>query len=169
MVKLVKEVTESQQAAKVLAARMASELENLTMLENEVIEASANEGKSAKDYAAYFDATFPAGATPFAWCDAKKSHKSDFGQWVWASRTRIVEALDKSGHSNPDQVWYRIKKASAFYKAAEKAEKAEVSLTEKREKNARENLRLAIEDNDAGGIAIARNHCEYLGLEISEK
>jgi len=168
MAKLVKEVSESQHAAKVLAARMASELENLTALENEVIEASASEGKSAKQYAAYFDKAFPAGATPLAWCDAKKSHKSDFGQYVWASRTRIVEGARKDGHSNPDIIWSRIKKASAFYAVAEKAEKAEVSLTEKREKNARENLRLAIEDNDAGGIAIARNHCEYLGLEISE-
>lgn len=168
MVKLVKQVTEAQQAAKVLAAKMESELENLTVLENEVVEASVGETKSAKEYASYLDTVFPAASTPFAWCDAKKSHKSDFGQYVWASRTRIVEALDKAGHSNPDQVWSRIKKASAFYKAAEKAEKAEVSITEKIEKNAREGLRLAVESGDKNLIKMERSRCEYLGLEISE-
>lgn len=168
MAKLVKEVSESQHAAKVLAARMASELENLTMLENQVIEASAKEGNSAKEFAAYFDATFPAGATPFAWCDAKKSHKSPFGQYVWESRTRIVEAVRKSGHSNADIVWKRIKEASAFYAVAMKPEKAEVSLTEKLEKNAREGLRLALESGKKDLIKMERARCEYHGLEISE-
>jgi hypothetical protein len=168
MVKLVKEVTEAQQAARILAAKMDSERENLTVLENKVIKASASEGKSAKEYAAYLDAAFPAAATPLAWCDAKKSHKSPFGQFVWESRTRIVEAVRESGHSNPDIVWARIKKASAFYNAPEKAEKAEVSLTEKIEKNAREGLRLAIESGDKDLIAMERSRCEYLGLEISE-
>ena len=84
-------ITEAKQAAAVLVSKMHDAKQEITLLENGIIEASNKEGTSAKDYAAFMDKAFPAAQTPMAWCDVKKSHKSDFGQFVWASRTRIVE------------------------------------------------------------------------------
>ena len=124
-------VTETQQANAVLISKMNDAKQKITLLENGIVEASNKENVSAKDYAAFMDKAFPAAQTPMAWCDVKKSHKSDFGQYVWASRTRIVEALDAIGHSNPAGVWKRAREASIYYEAPEKKEKSEKTDLEK--------------------------------------
>ena len=144
-------ITEAKQAAAVLVSKMNDAKKKITLLENGIIEASTKEGTSAKDYAAFMDKAFPAAQTPMAWCDVKKSHKSDFGQFVWASRTRIVEALEGS-HSNPAIVWKRAREASIYYEAPEKKEKPEKTDLEK--------LRILI--NDAGENCIAADDKEIM-------
>ena len=123
-------ITEAMQANAVLVSKMNDAKKKITLLENGIIEASTKEGTSAKDYAAFMDKAFPAAQTPMAWCDVKKSHKSDFGQFVWASRTRIVEALE-GNHSNPAIVWKRAREASIYFEAPEKKEKSEKTDLEK--------------------------------------
>lgn len=144
-------VTEAQQANAVLVSKMHDAKKKITLLENGIIEASNKEGTSAKDYAAFMDKAFPAAQTPMAWCDVKKSHKSEFGQFVWASRTRIVEALEDS-HSNPAIVWKRAREASIYYEAPPKKEKSEKTDLEK--------LRILI--NDASENCIATDDKEIM-------
>ena len=123
-------ITEAMQANAVLVSKMNDAKKEITLLENGIIEASNKEGTSAKDYAAFMDKAFPAAQTPMAWCDVKKSHKSEFGQFVWNSRTRIVEAIEGS-HSNPAIVWKRAREASIYYEAPEKKESSEKTDLEK--------------------------------------
>ena len=123
-------ITEAKQAAAVLVSKMHDAKQEITLLENGIIEASNKEGTSAKDYASYMDKAFPAAQTPMAWCAVKKSHKSEFGLFVWESRTRIVEALEGK-HSNPAGVWKRAREASIYYEAPVKKEKSEKTDLEK--------------------------------------
>ena len=123
-------ITEAMQATAVLVSKMNDAKKKITLLENGIIEASNKEGTSAKDYASFMDKAFPAAQTPMAWCDVKKSHKSDFGKFVWASRTRIVEALEGS-HSNPAIVWKRAREASIYFTVPEKEAKSEKTDLEK--------------------------------------
>ena len=120
MAKLINETTEAQQAQAILVSKMAAAKKKITSLENGIIEASAKEGLSAKEYAEFMDSQFPAAQTPMAWCDVKKSHKSEFGQFVWASRCRITDALDAKNHPNSAQVWKRAKEQSIYFEAKEK-------------------------------------------------
>ena len=124
-------ITEAKQAAAVLASKMHDAKKKITLLENGLIEASNKEKMSAKDYAEFMDNAFPAAQTPMAWCDVKKSHKSEFGQFVWASRTRIVEALEAAKHSNPAGVWKRAREASIYYEAPTKLAPSEKTDLEK--------------------------------------
>jgi len=149
-------ITEAQQANAVLVSKMNDAKKKITLLENGIIEASAKESTSAKDYAAFMDKAFPAAQTPMAWCDVKKSHKSEFGKFVWASRTRIVEALDATGHSNPDQVWKRTREASIYFEAPEKKEKSEKTDLEK--------LRILI--NQAGENSEALNNPKIMAALV---
>ena len=149
-------VTEAQQATAVLVSKMNDAKQKITLLENGIIEASTKEGTSAKDYAAFMDKAFPAAQTPMAWCDVKKSHKSEFGQFVWASRTRIVEALEGS-HSNPAIVWKRAREASIYFEAPEKKEKSEKTDLEK--------LRLLI--NQAGENSEAAGNAKIMAALVS--
>jgi len=144
-------VTEAQQANAVLVSKMNDAKKKITLLENGIIEASTKEGTSAKDYAAFMDKAFPAAQTPMAWCDVKKSHKSEFGQFVWASRTRIVEALEGS-HSNPAIVWKRAREASIYYEAPTKLAPSEKTDLEK--------LRILI--NQAGENSEAIGNAEIM-------
>lgn len=137
--------TEAQQATAVLVSKMNDAKQKITLLENGLIEASNKEKMSAKDYAAFMDKAFPAAQTPMAWCDVKKSHKSEFGQFVWASRTRIVEALEGK-HSNPAGVWKRAREESIYFEAPEKKETPEKTDLEK--------LRLLINDASENSEAI---------------
>ena len=148
-------VTEAQQATAVLVSKMNDAKKKITLLENGIIEASSKEGTSAKEYAAFMDKAFPAGQTPMAWCDVKKSHKSDFGQFVWASRTRIVEALE-GNHSNPAIVWKRAREASIYFEAPEKKEKSEKTDLEK--------LRILI--NQAGENSEALNNPKIMAALV---
>ena len=148
-------VTEAQQANAVLVSKMHDAKKKITLLENGIIEAASKEGTSAKDYAAFMDKAFPAAQTPMAWCDVKKSHKSDFGKFVWASRTRIVEAIEGT-HSNPDQVWKRAREASIYYEAPEKKEKSEKTDLEK--------LRILI--NQAGENSEALNNPKIMAALV---
>ena len=148
-------VTEAQQATAVLVSKMNDAKKKITLLENGIIEASSKEGTSAKEYAAFMDKAFPAGQTPMAWCDVKKSHKSEFGQFVWASRTRIVEALEGS-HSNPAIVWKRAREASIYFEAPEKKEKSEKTDLEK--------LRILI--NQAGENSEALNNPKIMAALV---
>ena len=149
-------VTEAQQATAVLVSKMNDAKQKITLLENGIIEASTKEGTSAKDYAAFMDKAFPAAQTPMAWCDVKKSHKSEFGQFVWASRTRIVEALEGS-HSNPAIVWKRAREASIYFEAPEKKEKSEKTDLEK--------LRILI--NQAGENCIAIENAKIMAALVT--
>ena len=124
-------ITEAQQAAAVLVSKINDAKQELTLWENGIIDASTKEGTSAKEYAEFMDSAFPASQTPMAWCDVKKSHKSDFGKFVWASRTRIVEALDAAKHSNSAGVWKRAREASIYYTVPEKKETSEKTDLEK--------------------------------------
>ena len=144
-------ITEAMQANAVLVSKMNDAKKKITLLENGIIEASTKEGTSAKDYAAFMDKAFPAAQTPMAWCDVKKSHKSEFGQFVWASRTRIVEALEGS-HSNPAIVWKRAREASIYYEAPTKLAPSEKTDLEK--------LRLLI--NQAGENSEAIGNAEIM-------
>ena len=148
-------VTEAQQATAVLVSKMNDAKKKKTLLENGIIEASSKEGTSAKEYAAFMDKAFPAGQTPMAWCDVKKSHKSEFGQFVWASRTRIVEALE-GNHSNPAIVWKRAREASIYYAVPEKKEKSEKTDLEK--------LRILI--NQAGENSEALNNPKIMAALV---
>ena len=148
-------ITEAKQAAAVLASKMHDAKQEITLLENGIIEASNKEGTSAKDYAAFMDKAFPAAQTPMAWCDVKKSHKSEFGQFVWASRTRIVEALEGS-HSNPAIVWKRAREASIYFTAPEKEAKSEKTDLEK--------LRILI--NQAGENSEALNNPKIMAALV---
>ena len=148
-------VTEAQQANAVLVSKMHDAKKKITLLENGIIEASSKEGTSAKDYAAFMDKAFPAAQTPMAWCDVKKSHKSDFGKFVWASRTRIVEALEDN-HSNPAIVWKRAREASIYFEAPEKKEKSEKTDLEK--------LRILI--NQAGENSEALNNPKIMAALV---
>ena len=149
-------ITEAMQANAVLVSKMNDAKQKITLLENGIIEASTKEGTSAKDYAAFMDKAFPAAQTPMAWCDVKKSHKSDFGQFVWASRTRIVEALEGS-HSNPAIVWKRAREASIYFEAPEKKEKSEKTDLEK--------LRLLI--NQAGENSEAIGNAKIMAALVT--
>mgnify|MGYP001081798110 FL=1 len=149
-------VTEAQQANAVLVSKMNDAKKKITLLENGIIEASTKEGTSAKDYAAFMDKAFPAAQTPMAWCDVKKSHKSEFGQFVWASRTRIVEALEDN-HSNPAIVWKRAREASIYFEAPEKKEKSEKTDLEK--------LRILI--NQAGENSEALNNPKIMAALVT--
>ena len=149
-------ITEAMQANAVLVSKMNDAKQKITLLENGIIEASTKEGTSAKEYAAFMDKAFPAGQTPMAWCDVKKSHKSEFGQFVWSSRTRIVEALEGS-HSNPAIVWKRAREASIYYTAPEKKETAEKTDLEK--------LRLLI--NDASENSEAANNAKIFAALVT--
>ena len=149
-------ITETKQAAAVLVSKMNDAKQTITLLENGIIEASTKEGTSAKDYAAFMDKAFPAAQTPMAWCDVKKSHKSDFGQFVWASRTRIVEALE-GNHSNPAIVWKRAREASIYFEAPEKKEKSEKTDLEK--------LRLLI--NQAGENSEAIGNAKIMAALVT--
>ena len=149
-------VTEAQQATAVLVSKMNDAKKEITLLENGIIEASTKEGTSAKDYAAFMDKAFPAAQTPMAWCDVKKSHKSEFGQFVWSSRTRIVEALEGS-HSNPAIVWKRAREASIYFEAPEKKEKSEKTDLEK--------LRILI--NQAGENCIALENAKIMAALVT--
>ena len=144
-------ITEAMQANAVLVSKMNDAKKKITLLENGIIEASTKEGTSAKDYAAFMDKAFPAAQTPMAWCDVKKSHKSEFGQFVWSSRTRIVEALEGS-HSNPAIVWKRAREASIYYEAPTKLAPSEKTDLEK--------LRLLI--NQAGENSEAIGNAEIM-------
>ena len=144
-------ITEAQQAAAVLVSKINDAKQELTLWENGIIDASNKEGTSAKDYAEFMDNAFPASQTPMAWCAVKKSHKSDFGKFVWASRTRIVEAIEDS-HSNPSQVWKRAREASIYYEAPPKKEASEKTDLEK--------LRILI--NDASENCIAADDKEIM-------
>ena len=148
-------VTEAQQATAVLVSKMNDAKKKITLLENGIIEASSKEGTSAKEYAAFMDKAFPAGQTPMAWCDVKKSHKSEFGQFVWSSRTRIVEALE-GNHSNPAIVWKRAREASIYYAVPEKKEKSEKTDLEK--------LRILI--NQAGENSEALNNPKIMAALV---
>ena len=149
-------ITEAMQANAVLVSKMNDAKKKITLLENGIIEASTKEGTSAKDYAAFMDKAFPAAQTPMAWCDVKKSHKSEFGQFVWASRTRIVEALEGS-HSNPAIVWKRAREASIYFEAPEKKEKSEKTDLEK--------LRILI--NQAGENCIALENAKIMAALVT--
>ena len=149
-------VTEAQQATAVLVSKMNDAKKKITLLENGIIEASSKEGTSAKEYAAFMDKAFPAGQTPMAWCDVKKSHKSEFGQFVWSSRTRIVEALE-GNHSNPAIVWKRAREASIYYAVPEKKEKSEKTDLEK--------LRILI--NQAGENSEALNNPKIMAALVA--
>ena len=148
-------ITEAQQAAAVLVSKINDAKQELTLWENGIIDASNKEGTSAKDYAAFMDKAFPASQTPMAWCDVKKSHKSDFGKFVWASRTRIVEALE-GNHSNPAIVWKRAREASIYFEAPEKKEKSEKTDLEK--------LRILI--NQAGENSEALNNPKIMAALV---
>jgi len=148
-------ITEAMQANAVLVSKMNDAKKKITLLENGIIEASTKEGTSAKDYAAFMDKAFPAAQTPMAWCDVKKSHKSEFGQFVWSSRTRIVEALEGS-HSNPAIVWKRAREASIYFEAPEKKEKSEKTDLEK--------LRILI--NQAGENSEALNNPKIMAALV---
>jgi hypothetical protein len=150
-------VTEAQQANAVLVSKMHDAKKKITLLENGLIEASNKEKISAKDYAEFMDNAFPAAQTPMAWCDVKKSHKSEFGQFVWASRTRIVEALDAAKHSNSAGVWKRAREASIYYEAPEKKEKSEKTDLEK--------LRILI--NQAGENCIAIENAKIMAALVT--
>ena len=148
-------ITEAMQATAVLVSKMNDAKKKITLLENGIIEASSKEGTSAKEYAAFMDKAFPAGQTPMAWCDVKKSHKSEFGQFVWSSRTRIVEALE-GNHSNPAIVWKRAREASIYYAVPEKKEKSEKTDLEK--------LRILI--NQAGENSEALNNPKIMAALV---
>ena len=149
-------ITEAQQAVAVLVSKINDAKQELTLWENGIIDASTKEGTSAKEYAEFMDSAFPASQTPMAWCDVKKSHKSDFGKFVWASRTRIVEAIEDS-HSNPAIVWKRAREASIYYEAPEKKEKPEKTDLEK--------LRILI--NDASENCIAADDKEIMAALVT--
>ena len=149
-------ITEAKQAAAVLASKMHDAKQEITLLENGLIEASNKEKMSAKDYAEFMDKAFPASQTPMAWCAVKKSHKSEFGLFVWESRTRIVEALEGK-HSNPAGVWKRAREASIYYEAPVKKEKSEKTDLEK--------LRILI--NDASENCIAADDKEIMAALVT--
>ena len=149
-------ITEAQQAAAVLVSKINDAKQELTLWENGIIDASNKEGTSAKDYAEFMDNAFPASQTPMAWCAVKKSHKSDFGKFVWASRTRIVEAIEDS-HSNPAIVWKRAREASIYYEAQPKKKKSEKTDLEK--------LRLLI--NQAGENSEAIGNAKIMAALVT--